>query len=71
MPTYQYKCNSCGYLFEEFSSISSYNKEQECPVCQNAAHLIISGGTGLIFRGSGFYITDYQKKTNKSNGNGE
>jgi putative FmdB family regulatory protein len=69
MPTYQYKCSSCEYIFEQFSSISSYNKELECPVCQSISHLTITGGTGLIFKGSGFYITDYQKKINKSNGN--
>ena len=67
MPTYQYKCQSCGYIFEQFSSISSYHKELDCPVCQNAAGIYITGGTGLIFKGSGFYITDYQKKNGKSN----
>ena len=68
MPTYRYKCDSCGYVFEQFSSISSYNKELECPVCQGISHLSITGGTGIIFKGSGFYITDYQKKTHKTNG---
>ncbi len=63
MPTYQYKCKSCGYEFEIFASIKSYHKEVECPVCNQKAQLIISGGNGLIFRGSGFYITDYGKKS--------
>lgn len=65
MPTYKYQCPECGYEFERFSSISSYSKELECPVCGAKAHLAITGGSGLIFKGSGFYITDY-----KHNGNG-
>ncbi len=66
MPTYKYRCSSCGYEFEQFSSISSYSKELECPICGKTAHLTITGGAGLIFKGSGFYITDYK---NKNNGN--
>ncbi len=62
MPTYQYKCRNCGHKFEIFSSIKSYHKEVECPICNHSAQLVISGGTGLIFKGSGFYITDYGKK---------
>ncbi|HFE64520.1 MAG TPA: zinc ribbon domain-containing protein [Caldithrix sp.] len=60
MPTYRYHCKTCGYEFEKFSSISSYNKQLECPVCHNLAELAISGGSGLIFKGSGFYETDYK-----------
>lgn len=66
MPTYRYHCKFCGYEFEKFSSISSYNKQLECPVCHNLAELAISGGSGLIFKGSGFYQNDY-KKNNSSN----
>ncbi|MFZ0390627.1 MAG: zinc ribbon domain-containing protein [Calditrichia bacterium] len=65
MPTYLYKCRSCNYEFERFSSISSYSKELACPVCGKVAEITISGGSGLIFKGSGFYITDY--KNNKGN----
>ncbi|MBN2364727.1 MAG: zinc ribbon domain-containing protein [Calditrichaeota bacterium] len=68
MPTYRYICEQCGYELEEFSSISSYHQEIECPVCQGIARLTISGGSGIIFKGSGFYITDYQKKSDKGNG---
>ncbi len=67
MPTYKYRCSSCGYEFEQFSSISSYSRELECPICGHTAHVMITGGSGLIFKGSGFYITDYK---NKNNGNG-
>ena len=65
MPTYQYRCKECGYLFEKFSTITSYKKEVSCPVCHGKAKLKISGGSGIIFKGSGFYITDYQRKKNK------
>ncbi len=68
MPTYRYRCQSCGYEFDQFSSISSYSQELECPICQGVAKLTISGGAGLIFKGSGFYITDYK---NNGNGNGK
>ncbi len=68
MPTYRYRCKSCDYEFEKFSSISSYSKELECPVCHGIAHLTISGGSGLIFKGSGFYITDYQRNGNNKSG---
>ncbi len=61
MPTYNYVCNHCGHKFEKFSSITSYHKELECPICHEMAHLTISGGAGMIFKGSGFYITDYKK----------
>ncbi len=70
MPTYRYRCKSCDYEFEKFSSISSYSKELECPICHKTAELAISGGSGLIFKGSGFYITDYQKKEKNGSSNG-
>ncbi len=66
MPTYRYRCNSCSYEFERFDSITSYQKELECPVCGNSAKITISGGSGLIFKGSGFYITDYRKNNYNS-----
>ncbi len=66
MPTYRYKCRECGYELEKFSSISSYQRELECPMCHGIACLSISGGTGLIFKGSGFYITDYSRKKTSS-----
>jgi putative FmdB family regulatory protein len=64
MPTYEYYCTSCRFEFEEFQSIAS-EPIQVCPKCKvKAVKRKISGGTGLIFKGSGFYITDYKK--NKS-----
>ncbi|HET6250593.1 MAG TPA: FmdB family zinc ribbon protein [Tepidisphaeraceae bacterium] len=60
MPTYEYKCNNCGYKFEKFHSITS-PAIRKCPQCgKNAVERLISAGGGLIFKGSGFYITDYR-----------
>lgn len=62
MPTYDYICENCGYEFEYFQSMSS-ERIKICPKCeQNTVIRKISGGTGLIFKGSGFYITDYTNK---------
>lgn len=60
MPTYEYYCTSCGFEFEEFQSIAS-EPLSICPKCNSHVKRKISGGTGLIFKGSGFYITDYKK----------
>ena len=61
MPTYEYHCKDCGFEFEEFQSIAS-EPLQICPKCNGRVERKISGGTGLIFKGSGFYITDYKNK---------
>ncbi len=61
MPTYDYYCISCGFEFEEFQSIAS-ETIRICPKCQGTVKRKISGGTGLIFKGSGLYITDYKNK---------
>lgn len=60
MPTYEYKCVDCGNLFEDFASMSS-DPVKECPSCKGHVQRLISAGSGLIFKGSGFYITDYKK----------
>ena len=59
MPTYDYKCEK-GHTFELFQSIKEKPKGK-CPKCGARAVRVISGGAGLIFKGSGFYITDYGK----------
>jgi putative FmdB family regulatory protein len=61
MPTYEYECPSCGYKFEVFQSIMD-DPISECPRCHKKPHRIISGGAGLIFKGTGFYETDYKRK---------
>ncbi len=59
MPTYEYQCAK-GHAFEVFQRISDKPKAK-CPTCGAKATRVISGGAGLIFKGSGFYITDYGK----------
>ena len=59
MPTYEYQCAK-GHAFEAFQKISERPKSR-CPQCGARATRIISGGAGLIFKGAGFYITDYGK----------
>ncbi len=61
MPTYEYVCTDCGYEFEEFQSMTAAPLTI-CPSCGGAVKRKISGGAGLIFKGSGFYETDYKKK---------
>ena len=62
MPTYEYTCAGCGHEFERFESIiAAPNKV--CPKCKTKkAERRISGGGGFIFKGSGFYVTDYKRK---------
>tara|TARA_Y100000590_G_scaffold75128_1_gene82986 strand:+ start:191 stop:451 length:261 start_codon:yes stop_codon:yes gene_type:complete len=65
MPTYDYFCEKCQNTIEYFQSMSDSALEK-CPKCNNKVRRLISGGSGLIFKGSGFYLTDYaQKKENK------
>jgi putative FmdB family regulatory protein len=65
MPTYEYKCVECGHQFEEFQSISAA-PVTICPECGGRTERLISGGAGLLFKGSGFYITDYRSEKYKS-----
>ncbi len=57
MPTYDYECQSCGHVFEHFQSMSE-DPLSECPKCGNPVKRLIGGGMGIIFKGSGFYVTD-------------
>jgi putative FmdB family regulatory protein len=59
MPTYEYQCPE-GHLFEKFQKMTD-KPQAKCPVCGKSATRKISGGAGLVFKGSGFYITDYGK----------
>jgi putative FmdB family regulatory protein len=59
MPTYEYHCPD-GHTFEKFQKMSD-KPRANCPVCGKAASRKISGGAGLVFKGTGFYITDYGK----------
>jgi len=64
MPTYEYECSSCGHRFEEFQSITAKPMEK-CPKCGKAVKRLIGNGGGIIFKGSGFYQTDYRSKEYK------
>jgi len=59
MPTYEYRCPECGTDFEKFQKMSD-EPGYPCPKCGARAERRMSGGAGLVFKGSGFYITDYR-----------
>ncbi len=74
MPTYDYKCQSCGHAFEKFHSIMAA-PIKKCPVCgKNTVKRLIGTGAGIIFKGGGFYETDYRsegyKKAEKAESGG-
>jgi len=62
MPTYDYKCSNCNFTFEYFQPMSS-EPLTECPECKGKLKRIIGTGAGPIFKGSGFYQTDYKGKS--------
>ena len=61
MPTYVYRCSK-GHVFEEFHGIKD-SKPRKCPKCGARAARVPAGGAGLLFKGSGFYQTDYRSKS--------
>ncbi len=66
MPTYEYQCEACGKKFELFQSITA-KPIKKCPNCgKNSARRLISAGGGIIFKGSGFYETDYRSEGYKT-----
>ncbi|MEO0069121.1 MAG: FmdB family zinc ribbon protein [candidate division WOR-3 bacterium] len=67
MPTYEYRCGNCGHKFSRFQRIVD-EPVRDCPKCnkRNSVSRLISGGAGLIFKGSGFYITDYKRKATET-----
>ena len=68
MPTYEFRCKA-GHLFDQFfRSMNTAPTEVACPQCGQPAERLISGGAGLLFKGSGFYITDYGKDGKKAQG---
>jgi putative FmdB family regulatory protein len=65
MPTYEYRCSACSHKWDEFQSMSA-KPTRKCPECGKLkAERIISAGGGIIFRGSGFYQTDYRSESYK------
>ena len=64
MPTYDYKCTECGYNFELFQSMND-EPVKTCSKCKGKVKRLIGTGAGLIFKGSGFYTTDYRSESYK------
>jgi len=66
MPTYEYKCEHCGYGFEQLQSITARSL-RKCPRCRkNGLKRLIGMGAGIIFKGAGFYATDYRSPSYQS-----
>ena len=61
MPTYNYYCKNCNTHFSYFQKMSE-SPIKKCKDCKGDVNRVITGGTGLIFKGSGFYLTDYKNK---------
>ncbi len=63
MPTYDYRCNACGHTFEEFQMMSD-RVMRKCPECGKLKlERLIGSGAGFVFKGSGYYVTDYRSKS--------
>jgi len=69
MPTYEYRCHACSHQFEEFQSIKAAPLVK-CPKCaKNKLVRLISGGAAIVFKGSGFYQTDYRSESYQKGAN--
>ena len=64
MPTYDYRCTKCGHRFELFHGMNDTARKR-CPKCKGPARRVPGGGGGLLFKGTGFHITDYRSKSYK------
>jgi putative FmdB family regulatory protein len=64
MPTYEYECEKCHHRFEKFQQITE-EPIKSCSACGGGVKRLISGGGGLLFKGNGFYITDYRSDSYK------
>ena len=60
MPNYEYECERCGYQFTVFQNMSD-EPLKKCPKCNGKVHRLIGTGAGIIFKGNGFYETDYKR----------
>jgi len=71
MPTYDYRCRKCNHEFEVFQSITD-DALTTCPKChKRSLQRLIGAGAGIIFKGSGFYITDYKNSSSSRSGSGK
>lgn len=62
MPTYEYQCQKCGRTLEVFQKITDPPRKR-CPQCRGSLRRVLSAGAGIIFKGSGFYATDYRSES--------
>ena len=62
MPTYEYECDKCGNHFERFQNMND-EPIKDCPECGGQVTRLIGTGAGIIFKGSGFYATDYKQQS--------
>lgn len=70
MPTYEYQCDGCSHEFEQFQSMKD-DPIKICPECKKKkVRRLLGSGAGIIFKGSGFYETDYKRKDSSSSSNG-
>ncbi len=65
MPNYDYECEKCGYHFEKFQKMTEPHLKA-CPKCKGKVRRLIGAGAGIIFKGSGFYETDYKRSSHSS-----
>jgi putative FmdB family regulatory protein len=70
MPTYEYRCPK-GHTWEKFFPRISEQRKMRCPTCGKMGERLISGGAGIVFKGSGFYATDYKRAGEKKPAEGE
>jgi putative FmdB family regulatory protein len=70
VPTYEYECKKCGHVFEEFQRITA-EPLTKCPKCGGKVNRLPGAGAGIIFKGSGFYATDYRSDSYKRAAKGE
>ena len=65
MPTYEYECRDCGHEFEVFQQMSD-KRLKKCPQCGGKLQRLIGAGAGIIFKGGGFYETDYKRSSGRT-----
>jgi len=61
MPTYEYECQKCGFTFELMQGINDKPRSR-CPLCRGRVQRLIGAGVGVVFKGSGFYVTDSRSR---------
>lgn len=64
MPTYEYECLKCGHRFEVFQKMTDLPRKR-CPKCRGKVRRLVGSGAGMIFKGTGFYATDYRSQSYK------